>query len=51
MQKPKNIQNKHLYDADEAKKRHTPPENPDDNVPKDGIKGRDKNGFNPKQQD
>ena len=47
MEKPKNIENKHLYDEEEAKKRHTPPENPSDNVPKDGIKRSERNGINP----
>jgi hypothetical protein len=46
MDKPKNIENKHLYDSEEAKKRHTPPKNPNDNVPKDGIEGNAKNGIN-----
>ena len=28
MSKPKNIQNKDKYDEDEARQRHTPPNNP-----------------------
>ncbi|MCL2702777.1 MAG: hypothetical protein FWE91_04105 [Defluviitaleaceae bacterium] len=38
MPKFQNIQNRDLYDEEKAGKRHTPPDNPADNAPKDGIK-------------
>jgi hypothetical protein len=38
MEKSRNIQNMHLYNNEDAKKRHIPPKNPGDNALKDGIK-------------
>jgi hypothetical protein len=48
MSEPKNIQNKELYNNEEAKKRHTPPIKASDNKPKDGVYRSDSNGVNPR---
>ena len=47
MSEPQNIQNKELYNNEEAKKRHIPPQNPADNKPKDGVYRSDSDGVNP----